>query len=72
MATPQTNRRDTLKIRVSVRAHGEHRPVEQCLLDRTVFAVSPDAYADFLARLDEAPKPNERLRRTMQTVPPWE
>jgi uncharacterized protein (DUF1778 family) len=34
--------------------------------------VSQDAYAAFLARLDEPPKPNERLRRTMQTTPPWE
>lgn len=48
------------------------RAAEAALLDRTVFAVSPETYAAFLARLDEAPKPNERLRRTMQTVPPWE
>ena len=45
---------------------------EEALLDRTVLTVSPEAYAAFLARLDEPPKPNERLRRTMQTVPPWE
>lgn len=48
------------------------RAAEEALLDRTVFAVRPETYAAFLARLDEAPKPNERLRRTMQTVPPWE
>jgi uncharacterized protein (DUF1778 family) len=45
---------------------------EEALLDRTMFTVNPEAYATFLARLDEPPKPNERLRRTMQTVPPWE
>ena len=45
---------------------------EEALLDRTVFTVSPEAYAAFLARLDEPPKANERLRRTMQTPPPWE
>ncbi|MGH7074362.1 MAG: DUF1778 domain-containing protein [Stellaceae bacterium] len=45
---------------------------EEALLDRTMFAVSPEAYARFLARLDEPPKPNDRLRRTMQIVPPWE
>jgi uncharacterized protein (DUF1778 family) len=45
---------------------------EEALLDRTVFAVSPDAHAAFLARVDEPPKPNERLRRTMQAVSPWE
>ena len=41
------------------------------LRDRTVFAVSPQAYAAFLARLNEPPKPNERLQRTMRAVPPW-
>jgi uncharacterized protein (DUF1778 family) len=45
---------------------------EQALLDRTVFTVSAEAYAQFLARLDAPPKPNERLRRTMQSAPPWE
>jgi hypothetical protein len=45
---------------------------EATLLDRTTFTVSPEAYADFLARLDAPPRPNERLRRTMQTTPPWE
>jgi len=42
------------------------------LLDRTVFTVNPDAYATFLARLDEPPQPNDRLRRTMQTPAPWD
>jgi uncharacterized protein (DUF1778 family) len=37
-----------------------------------IFPVRREAYAQFLARLDEPPKPNERLRRTMLTVPPWE
>ena len=45
---------------------------EDALLDRTVFKVSPKAYAEFLARLDAAPKPNERLRRSLRTPPPWE
>jgi len=45
---------------------------KNALLDRTVFAISPEAYAEFLARLDEPPKPNARLKRTLQTVPPWE
>ena len=48
------------------------RAAEDALLDRTVFTVSPKAYAEFLARLDAPPKPNERLRQTMQTSPPWE
>lgn len=45
---------------------------EDALMDRTVFAVSPKAYARFLARLDAPPEPNARLRRTLQTPAPWE
>jgi uncharacterized protein (DUF1778 family) len=47
------------------------RAAEEELLDRTVFVVSPTAYARFVAMLDAPPKPNDRLRRTMQTPPPW-
>ena len=47
------------------------RAAEEALLDRTVFVVSPTAYARFVAMLDAPPKPNDRLRRTMQTPPPW-
>lgn len=45
---------------------------EETLLDRTIFLVSPEAYAEFLALLDAPPQPNERLRKTMQTPAPWE
>ena len=45
---------------------------EDALLDQVIISVSPQAYQQFLARLDEAPKANERLRKTMQTSPPWE
>jgi len=45
---------------------------ETALLDRTIFAISSKAYAEFLARLDAPPRPNERLRRTLQTPGPWE
>lgn len=48
------------------------RAAEDALLDRTVFTVSPEAYAEFLARLDAPPRPNGRLDRTMQTPPPWD
>ncbi len=47
------------------------RAAEDALVDQTRFTVSADAHAAFLARLDEAPNPNERLRRTMQKLPPW-
>jgi uncharacterized protein (DUF1778 family) len=41
-------------------------------LDRTLFSVSPKAYAEFLDRLDAPPQPNERLRRIMQEAAPWD
>jgi uncharacterized protein (DUF1778 family) len=45
---------------------------ENALLERTVFAVSPKAHAEFVARLDAPPRPNPRLRRSLQTPAPWE
>ncbi len=45
---------------------------EEALLSQVVLTVSPEAYAQFLARLDEQPDPNERLRKTMQTPAPWD
>lgn len=42
------------------------RAVEDALFDRTVIKVSPKADAEFLARLDAPPEPNDRLRRTMR------
>jgi len=45
---------------------------EDALMDRTVFAVDPKAYAEFLARLDAPPQPNDRLMRSLQTAAPWE
>lgn len=48
------------------------RAAEEALLDRLIISVSPEAYADFLARIEAPPQPNERLRRTMQTPTPWD
>jgi uncharacterized protein (DUF1778 family) len=45
---------------------------ESALLDRTVFAVTPKAYAEFLKKLDAPPRPNARLRRSLQTAAPWD
>jgi len=45
---------------------------EEALLDRTALTVTPEAYAEFLARLDAPPQPNDRLRRAMQTPAPWD
>src|SRR3954452_22677851 len=45
---------------------------ESALLDRTVFAVSPEAYATSVARPDSPPKPGAPLKRTLHTPPPWD
>jgi uncharacterized protein (DUF1778 family) len=47
------------------------RAAEDALLDRTLFVASPEAHAEFLARLDAPPEPNARLARSLQTPPPW-
>jgi len=45
---------------------------QDALLNRTIFAISLKAYAEFLARVDAPPEPNERLKRSLQTPAPWE
>ena len=45
---------------------------EDALLDRTVFVVNPKAYAEFVARLNAPPRPNDHLRRSLQRKAPWE
>ncbi|HVW86690.1 MAG TPA: DUF1778 domain-containing protein [Bryobacteraceae bacterium] len=42
------------------------------LLDQRILTVNPQAYAEFLARLDAPPQHNERLQRSLQTPAPWE
>lgn len=48
------------------------RAAENTLLDRTLFTVSPNAYRQFLKRLDAPPRPNKRLLKTLRTPAPWE
>jgi uncharacterized protein (DUF1778 family) len=50
-----------------------HSLDEECdLIDRLIIELEPQAFAQFLARLDMPPQPNDRLRRTMQTPAPWD
>lgn len=62
----------TGKTRTDFVLEAARRAAEEALLERTVFTVSEEAYAAFLARLDEPPQPNDRLLHTMQTAAPWE
>jgi len=59
------------KTRTDFILSAARRAAEEELLDRTIFVVSPATYTKFVAMLDVPPEPNERLRRTMQTMPPW-
>ena len=62
----------TGKTRTDFVLEAARRAAEDALLDQTVFTVSPEAYDAFLKRLDEPPRPNPQLRRTLQNEAPWE
>jgi uncharacterized protein (DUF1778 family) len=47
------------------------RAADEELLDRKIFVVSLAAHAKLVALLDGPPRPNDRLRRTMNATPPW-
>ena len=60
------------KTRTDFMLEAARQAAEDTLLDRTRFVVGNEAYAEFLARLDAQPQPNERLRKTLTAPPPWE
>ena len=60
------------KNRTDFMLEASERRAEEILLDRAVFTVSPETYAEFLARLDAPAAPNERLKRTMTAKAPWD
>jgi uncharacterized protein (DUF1778 family) len=44
---------------------------EEALLNQRLISAHPDAYQEFLARLDRKPQPGDALKKTMQTPAPW-
>jgi uncharacterized protein (DUF1778 family) len=62
----------TGKNRTDFVLNAARHAAEDALLDRTIFSVSPKAYAEFLARLDMPPQANPLLRRALETPAPWE
>ncbi|KSV94023.1 MULTISPECIES: DUF1778 domain-containing protein [Sinorhizobium/Ensifer group] len=60
------------KTRTDFMLEASERRAEEVLLDRSVFTVSPEIYAEYLARLDAPAQTNERLKRTMSTKAPWD
>lgn len=60
------------KSRTDFLLDSARRAAQDALLDQTLFKVSPKIFAEFIAKLDAPPAPNERLHRTMTTRAPWE
>ena len=61
----------TGKTRTDFILDAARRAAEEALLDRALVSVTPEAYAEFLKRLDAPAQPNAQLRKTMQSPPPW-
>ncbi len=61
----------TGKTRTDFVIDAARRAAEDALLDRALFLMDEDSFARFQARLDEPPRPNGRLRRTMTAESPW-
>jgi len=59
------------KTRTDFILEAARRAAEETLLDRALMVVGPEAYSNFLERLDQPAKPNDRLRKTMQAKAPW-
>lgn len=59
------------KTRTAFILEAARRAAEEALLDRALMVVSPEAYGEFLQRLDRPAQPNDRLRRTMRNKAPW-
>mgnify|MGYP001118543636 FL=1 len=59
------------KTRTNFILEAARRAAEEALLDRALMVVNPEAYGEFLKRLDRPAKPNEQLQRTMRSKAPW-
>ena len=59
------------KTRTDFILEAARRAAEETLLDRALMVVSPEAYEEFLKRLDRPAQPREKLRKTMQSKVPW-
>lgn len=60
------------KTRTDFMIEAAERRAADVLLDRNPIGVPPERFEEFVAKLDAAPEPNEKLRRTMALPPPWE
>ncbi|WP_263377208.1 type II toxin-antitoxin system TacA family antitoxin [Granulicella aggregans] len=48
------------------------KAAQTTLLDQVHLQLSPAAFKAFIQRLDAPPQPNQRLRKSLETLAPWE
>jgi uncharacterized protein (DUF1778 family) len=60
------------KSRIDFVLDAAEQAAENAILDRTVQPFSAKGYAEFVARFDVPPRPNKRLRQSLQATAPWE
>jgi uncharacterized protein (DUF1778 family) len=60
------------KTRTNFVLESARNAAEEVLLNQRVILSTPEAYAEFIARLDRPPQPNAALKKTMQTSAPWD
>lgn len=60
------------KTRTDFVLDAARRAAVETLTERTLFSVDAATYAKFLAALNAPPRSNAKLKRTMQTLPPWD
>ncbi|GLW36151.1 CopG family transcriptional regulator [Pectobacterium carotovorum subsp. carotovorum] len=61
------------RVALNLRTEPDEKAVtEEALIDQRIIMTDPDAYQEFLTRLDQPPAPNAALCNTMQTLAPWE
>lgn len=61
------------RVALNLRIEPDEQAVtEETLIDQPIIMTCPDAYQEFLTRLDQPSAPNAALCKTMQTLAPWE
>lgn len=60
------------KTRTDFMLDAARQAAVETLTERTLFNVDAEAFAKFSAALDAPPRPNDKLKNTMQTPAPWD
>ena len=60
------------KSRTDFVLEAARRAAEDAMLDRSLFSVGREVYAEFLARLDAPPQANARLREALRSTAHWD